>query len=815
MTTRDIKAGGAYIEISARDDKALRSLTAVSNRLKAFGSMSQNIGRQMMVGGAIAAAGLAPVVSTLSNFQDKMSAVAAVSGATGDDLTALEAKARELGATTSFSASQVAEAMQFLGMAGFSTEQILASIPDVLNLARAGAVDLGTAADIASDVGQAFGLSADEISRVADVMAKTASSSNTSIFTLGETFKYAAPLAAAAGQSIESTAAATGLLGNNGVKATMAGTDLALIMKKLAESDLQKTLAAMGVETITADGRIRDLVDIMADLDGALAGMGQAERLNWMASNFDRAAKSAQILTSQNGQLRTLAGQIDNASGSAADMAATMDDNVGGRLRALMSALEGTMIDLGESLLPVLEPIIADATEWLGVMAEWIGNNQELVQEIANLVVLGIEFGAGLYALGTAAGVASSVIAAASLNVTALGTASGVAAVSAGSLSLAIGGLVALAAAASVAVYNHSEAIEEYNAAMERSAELNGQLAARQRDAYQATLERINGITDLAAREKALNEEIERQNKEVAGMQAAVSGAEAEVARLNTTWNSLTGNKLLAEANSELDNHTDRLKTARENVTELYEARQKLRDQIDQGLTEDPAATQTAASVDPEAAAAAATNHAERDAFARTIADMTATPIEQFEEFVDKLNEALDRGDINEEQYNRALGQKQDETRRALEAEQEADPLKQTAESIKLQTETPLERFEQRMREANEALAAGLIDQETANRFREAELKNLDRDLAVGESAERAGNKTNTAADLRSGSGVAALAEAVYQPGGSAEEKNGQKLQSINQQLVQSNQALAQVIRELRDSQIVKESKLSGGGASA
>ena len=218
MSSSAIRAGAAFVELGVRN-KMERGLNAASKRLKSFSSGVSGAGMSMAGLGVKIATPFALAAGVFASFDGKMAAVKAITGSTDAQMERLRDTAKSLGASTQFSASQAADAMKFLGMAGYDTEEILPGIPAVLDLAAAGGLELAMAADIASDVSSAFGLAADQIGRVADVMAATATSSNTSVEMMGETFKYLAPLAAAAWQSIEQAAAAVGIVANSGVKA--------------------------------------------------------------------------------------------------------------------------------------------------------------------------------------------------------------------------------------------------------------------------------------------------------------------------------------------------------------------------------------------------------------------------------------------------------------------------------------------------------------------------------------------------------------------------------------------------------------------
>jgi len=439
--TSSIRAGGAFLEISLKDNLA-GGLNRAGRRLKAFGVGVRNVGAGMLAVGAAAATPFIASVRIFADFADKMSEVRAVTGATEADFQRLQEEAKRLGAATSFSAREVAEGMKFLGQAGFTTEQILAGIPAVLNLARAGALDLGVASDIASDVGSAFGLSANEIARVADVMAVTASSANTNIEMMGQSLKFAAPLAKAAGQSLEDTSAAIGVLGNSGIKATTAGTDLALIMKKLADNGTQESLAEVGVSAVDASGKMRSLGDVMRDLGEATRGMTDQQRLSFFADNFDRAAKSAIILSDAGDSFSDLRGKIGDSEGAAEEMAKTMDDNIGGSFRSLKSSVEGVAIAIGEA---IAEPV-AEFADSAKRTAQWVGlvikNNKGLIRTVVGVIAVVAAVGAGLVVLGTIIGAISFAFTGLAAAASAAGTAVGILTTIIGALFTPIGLIV-------------------------------------------------------------------------------------------------------------------------------------------------------------------------------------------------------------------------------------------------------------------------------------------------------------------------------------------------------------------------------------
>ncbi len=404
MTTSGaIKAGRAFVELFADDSKLTRTLNLQSRKLKNFGKSIGSVGTRMASLGATASLPFLASLKVFSSFSDRMLEVKAITGSNEEQFRRLEAQAKHLGSTTAFTASQAAEGMKFLGMAGYNTEQILAGIPAVLNLAQAGAVELGTAADIASDVGSAFGMTADEIGHLADVMAVTASSANTSIEMMGETLKYAAPLAKAAGQSLEDTAAAVGVLGNNGIKASMAGTDLALIMKKVG-SESVTALKKMGVDTLDAQGNVRPLIEIMKELGEKTKHLSSGERLDKFSQAFGRAAKSALILADSGDGLDQLRAKIEDADGAAERMAETMGSGIGGATRRLFSAIEGIAIAVGDAVEPMVSRIAEGLSTVGGYISKFVSQNKGLAQVVLGGIVALTGVGSTLTAVGASIG---------------------------------------------------------------------------------------------------------------------------------------------------------------------------------------------------------------------------------------------------------------------------------------------------------------------------------------------------------------------------------------------------------------------------
>ena len=350
-------------EEAARTNTTLAKISEVGGKLENAGNTIVGAGKKMMgvttvIGGLGTAA-----VKTAADFDTSMSKVAAVSGATGKDLDALRDKAREMGAKTKFSASEAAEAMNFMAMAGWKTEDMLSGIDGIMNLAAASGEDLATTSDIVTDALTAFGLTAKDSGHFADILAAASSNANTNVGMMGETFKYCAPIAGALGFSAEDTAEAIGLMANAGIKSSQAGTSLRSIMNNLT-GDIKLSGAALGdvtIATTNADGSMRGLSDILADCRGAFSQLSESEKANAAESLVGKNAMSGflALMNAAPADIAKLSGAIDNCDGASAKMADTMQDNLAGQLTILKSQLQELAIAFGEILMPAIRNIVS------------------------------------------------------------------------------------------------------------------------------------------------------------------------------------------------------------------------------------------------------------------------------------------------------------------------------------------------------------------------------------------------------------------------------------------------------------------------
>ena len=342
---------------------ALQKIAVTGEDMKKLGGKITDAGEAIMpASAAVTALGVA-AVKTAADFDTAMSQVAAVSGATGDDLEALRDKAREMGSKTKFSASEAAEAMNYMAMAGWKTGDMLNGIEGIMNLAAASGESLAATSDIVTDALTAFGLTAADSGHFADVLAAASSNANTNVSMMGETFKYAAPIAGALGFSVEDTAEAIGLMANAGIKSTQAGTSLRTIMTNLS-GEVKICGASIGevtIATTNADGSMRELSDILADCRVAFNGLSESEQAAAAEALVGKNAMSGflALMNAAPADIDKLSNAIANCDGTSQKMADTMQDNLAGQLTILKSALEELAISFGELLMPAIRAIVS------------------------------------------------------------------------------------------------------------------------------------------------------------------------------------------------------------------------------------------------------------------------------------------------------------------------------------------------------------------------------------------------------------------------------------------------------------------------
>lgn len=399
-------------EVTASLESGQAKIEEYAKKVEEFGNKTKKVGESLTtkVSAPIVGLGVA-AVKVGSDFDAAMSQVSATSGATGKDLQDLRDKAKEMGASTKFSASESAEAMNYMAMAGWNSKQMIAGLPGILNLAAASNESLANTSDIVTDALTAFGLTAEDSGHFADVMAKTSSSANTNVSLMGETFKQVAPLAGTLGFSVEDTSLAIGLMANAGIKGSQAGTSLKAALANLSSptDKMKAKMNELGISMTDSNGQTKPLITIITELREKFGKLSKSQQTAAASTIFGKEAMSGMlaVINASDKDFNSLYENIKNADGAAEDMAKTMQDNLQGDLTTLSSALEGLGIKISEALTPVLREITQAVTEFIS----WLnGLDDHIISVITVVAGLVAAIGPLLVLIGTLAGPVSNAI---------------------------------------------------------------------------------------------------------------------------------------------------------------------------------------------------------------------------------------------------------------------------------------------------------------------------------------------------------------------------------------------------------------------
>lgn len=361
--TEELDKKKANIKIQAQDE-ATKTLNSVENKINGF--IKTGAKKVITLGAtglaAIGGLGIGTSINTFTNFEKGLSNVKAVTGATNAEMQTLKDTAKALGASTEWSAVQVTQAEELLGQAGFSVNETTSALPGLLSLASAGDLDLVAATDIASGTLRSFSIEASQTGHVADVLALSASATNSDVTDLGETMKYVAPVSASLGISFEDTAAAAGLLSNQNIKGSQAGTVLRQTMARLASptKEASEIMKKYGINAFDAQGNMKPLNGVVDNLNKSLGKLTSQQRADVISTIFGTESMSGVLaLMNQGGQsLDDLSSRLKGANDAAKDMANTKIDNLSGQWKILKSAVEGAQIELGEKLAPYAKQFV-------------------------------------------------------------------------------------------------------------------------------------------------------------------------------------------------------------------------------------------------------------------------------------------------------------------------------------------------------------------------------------------------------------------------------------------------------------------------
>lgn len=371
-------------ESATAADKA----SALSSALKGVGTGLTTTVTTPLVGLGTAA------VKTAATFEQAMAQVAAVSGldTAGAEFEALGEKAKEMGSKTKFSASEAAEAFNYMAMAGWDAQQMMDGIEGVMNLAAASGEDLATVSDIVTDAMTGFGLAASDSAHFADVLAAASNSANTNVSMLGESFKYVSPVAGALGFSVEDVSVALGLMANSGIKASQAGTSLRTLFTNLVHPVGQSAdaIEALGISITNSDGSMKSLDTIMRELRTTFGNMTEAEKASYAAMLAGQEGMSGllAIVNTTDEDFQKLTDSIATAGGTAQEMADKQLDTLEGKITLFKSAMEGLAISFGEVLLPMLTDLvekITDVVNWFNGLSD---ETKKTITVIAGIVAV-------------------------------------------------------------------------------------------------------------------------------------------------------------------------------------------------------------------------------------------------------------------------------------------------------------------------------------------------------------------------------------------------------------------------------------------
>lgn len=572
-------------------------LQAMGQDMQATAAKIQNVGKTVTsVGKTMTTHLTAPIVAmgaaavkVTADFDTSMSKVAAVSGATGTELEQLRSKAREMGAQTKFSASEAADAMNYMAMAGWKTGDMLSGVEGIMDLAAASGEDLATTSDIVTDALTAFGKSAQDSGRLADIMAAASSNANTNVAMMGETFKYAAPVAGSLGASMEDTAVAVGLMANAGIKASQAGTALRTGLTNLAKptKQMKSYMDKYGVALVENNDGSINLRETMVSLRKRMSDMSESEQAAAASAIFGKNAMAGwlAIINGSDKDFDKLTNAVDNSAGKAKSMAEIMQDNLGGQVTRLKSQVQELGISFGEQLIPYVSKAvdkIQNIVDWFSKLDE--SEKEQIIKMAAiaaaagpvvtaagNLITAGgkiygtvgkaIEIFGGLTTAAEGAGAGVGILGTAMTALPVVGVAAGV--------GLAVGAVLAL----NKAVGGSKDGVSQFNAEMSET--INSAEGARKAlDNEVGGIEKMNAKhNDSIAKTEAAARLAEKYADELTGLAGKTNKTATEQAKMRALVGKLNAiypelGLAIDDTTGELNMSTDALK---ENIKQLKE----------------------------------------------------------------------------------------------------------------------------------------------------------------------------------------------------------------------------------------------------
>ncbi|WMJ81976.1 phage tail tape measure protein [Clostridium sp. MB40-C1] len=374
--------------------QASENLQRHSEKLKSMGGKITNVGKNLTTHVSLPLAGIGIAASKVGmDFEAEMSKVQAISGATGEDFKKLKAKAEEMGAKTKFSATESAEGLEYMAMAGWKTQDMLDGLPPILNLAIASGEELGSTSDIVTDALTAFGLKAKDAGMFSDVLAAASSNANTNVGMMGATFQYAAPVAGALGYSVQDTAIAIGLMANAGIKADKAGTAIRTGLTNLVKptDNMADAMDKYGISVEDTHGKMKPFRQLIVELREKLGKLDKATQANVVSTIFGKEAMSGwlSVINASPADVDKLTKAIDTSQGATDKMAATMSNNAKGSITEMKSALEGAGIKIFEVVAPSITSLAKEVSKMADKFSKLNPKTQETIVKMGALAIAG------------------------------------------------------------------------------------------------------------------------------------------------------------------------------------------------------------------------------------------------------------------------------------------------------------------------------------------------------------------------------------------------------------------------------------------
>lgn len=394
-----VRAGGAYVEIFAKDGKFQQAMTRIQNRLKATAAAMRQVGTNLSIGGAALGAPFVLAAREATNFTLAMAQVRANTGATEEQFKRLNKAAREMGVAMGRSPTETANAMSELAKAGLDAEGTIAAIGPVLALAAADGMELGRAVEVVVGTMSQFGMSTKDFGSIADRLQAAANASTTSVDLIGESLSYVGPQAQMAGQSFDDVAAALGTLAQGGIRGSMAGTQLARVLEAMGSEEAK--FNALGISVRDAQGNLRPFMDVLRDLGAATAGMNNADRMQAFMDIFDiRGARAAATLSQLGGEFNRILATVQGSAGAASAKAGEVLQSFGGQVQVLAAKFADLKIAVITSMGQTATSVVQGLGRALEIVTRFIEKNPTLVATVAAVA-------GGMLALGIAATTAS------------------------------------------------------------------------------------------------------------------------------------------------------------------------------------------------------------------------------------------------------------------------------------------------------------------------------------------------------------------------------------------------------------------------